>query len=434
MKSSCKIALLIAAALAAVLPLHAVGLDDLLEDKGSAPTLAESEKFKENWDRLLDDMAKREYETADAALKLLEGERGFITPQRRDFIRLAGRVVRFKDSLQSDKERYREEFKKASEAVTEVQREMKTVELEAAAIIKQHGTRIPPLVRQNMDKRYISLKKMLAERMKAHGEMKEEAKNFESARLTKLENEIAVWIGTADTEEGVVTGLVLSTAYLDRVEDSETIRELSHKLSGKQLELKKAAAIVDAVAAEIEPLIAAGKGDDAQAQLEISIAKVETSNQSEFIKRTTISKLRALALGAATAKKKEDRSEAATKVEMAEVSERLEELEAKLERAQELLGEEIRSIEEFSEFTGVGNHEAENEKMSVILREKIKSGAISKEKINNMVKVKSEHVGILEEVELLQSKSSALGIVQKGRLANLHATTSSALQMLESIP
>lgn len=434
MKSSREIALLIAAALAAVLPLKAVDLDDLLEDKGSAPTLAESEKFQENWDRLLDDLAKREYETADAALKLLEGERGFITPQRRDFIRLAGRVVRFKDSLESDKETFREEFKKAGEAVTEVQREMKTVELEAAAVIKQHGTRIPPLVRQNMDKRYISLKAMLAERMKAHGAMKEEAKDFESARVTKLENEIAAWIGAADTEESVVTGLVLSTAYLDRVEDSETIRELSQKLSGKQLELKKAAAIVAAVAAEIEPLIAAGKGDEAQAQLEISIAKVETSNQSEFIRKTTVTKLRALALGAATAKKNEDRSEAATKVEMAEVSERLEELEAKLEKAQELLGEEIRSIDEFSEFTGVANAEAENEKMSVILREKVKSGAISKEKIDNMVKVKAEHVGILREVEVLQSQASGLGVVQKGRLANLQATAATALELLKAIP
>lgn len=434
MKSTREIVLLIATALAAVLPLKAVDLDDLLEDKGSAPTLAESEKFQANWDRLLDDLAKREYDNSDATLKLLEAERGFISPQRRDFVRLAGRVVRFKELLESDKEAFREKFKKAGEAVTEVQREMKTVELEAAAVIKQHGTRIPPLVRQNMDKRYISLKAMLAERMKAHGEMKEDAKDFESARVTKLENEIAGWIGAADTEESVVTGLVLSTAYLDRVEDSETIRELSQKLSGKQLELKKATAIVAAVAAEIEPLIAAGKGEEAQAQLEISIAKVESSNQSEFIRKTTVTKLRALALGAATAKKSEDRVEAATKAEMAEVSQRLVELEDKLEKAQELLGEEIRSIDGFSEFTGGANAEAENEKMSVILREKVKSGAISKEKIDNMVKVKAEHAGILREVEVLQSQASGLGVVQKGRLANLQATAATALELLKAIP
>lgn len=434
MKSYREIALLIAAALAAVLPLKAVDLDDLLEDKGSAPTLAESEKFQENWNRLLDELAKREYETSDAALKLLEAERGFITPQRRDFIRLAGRVVRFKESLESDKEAFRDEFKKAGEAVTEVQREMKTVELEAAAVIKQHGTRIPPLVRQNMDKRYISLKAMLAERIKAHGAMKEEAKDFESTRVTKLENEIAGWIGAADTEESVVTGLVLSTAYLDRVEDSETIRELSQKLSGKQLELKKAAAIVAAVAAEIEPLIAAGKGDEAQAQLEISIAKVETSNQSEFLRKVAVSKLKALALGAASAKVKEERNQSATQMEVAEVSLRLEELETKLENAQELLGTAISSIDEFAEFKGAVDAKNEREQMTMILKEKMKAGTITKETIDNMVKVKAEHAGIIREVEVLQSATTNLGIVQKGRLANLEATAKTALELLQAVP
>jgi hypothetical protein len=311
---------------------------------------------------------------------------------------------------------------------------MKTVELEAAAVIKQHGSRIPPLVRQNMDKRYIALKAMLAERMKAQAAMKEEAKDFESARLAKLEAEIAEWIAADDTEESVVTGLLLSNAYLDRVEDSEQIRVLSQNLSGKQLELKKASAIVAAVAAEIEPLIAAGKGEDAQAQLEISIAKVETSNQSEFLRKVAVSKLKALALGAASAKVKEERNQSATRMEVAEVGQRLEELETKLESAQELLGTAIRSIDEFAEFKGVVHAENEREQMTMVLKEKMKAGTITKETIDNMVKVKAEHAGIIREVEVLQSAATSLSVVQKGRLANLQATAKTALELLQAVP
>jgi hypothetical protein len=425
---------LLAATLAQILPLRAVDLDDLLNDKGSAPALTESDKFQVNWDRLLDELAKREYENSDEVLKLLEAERGFVSPKRRDFIRLGGRVVRFKDSLEIDKAAFREDFKKAGEAVTEVQREMKTVELEAAAMIKQYGTRIPPLVRQNMDKRYINLKAMLATRTKLHAAMRGDAKDFESSRLTKLEAEIVAWIAVDDTEESVVTGLLLSNAYLDRVEDSEQIRGLSQNLSGKQVELEKASAIVAAVAAEIEPLIAAGKGEDAQAQLEISIAKVETSNQSEFLRKVAVSKLKALALGAASAKVKEERNQSATQMEVAEVGQRLEELETKLENAQELLGTAIRSIDEFAEFKGVVHAENEREQMTMVLKEKMKAGTITKETIDNMVKVKAEHAGIIREVEVLQSAATSLSVVQKGRLANLQATAKTALELLQAVP
>lgn len=423
-----------AVALAAVIPLKAVDLDELLEDKGSAPTLAESENFQANWNRLLDEMAKRAYEESDAALKLLEAERGFITPQRRDFIRLAGRVVRFKDSLESDKEAFREKFKNAAEGVKEVERELKTLQLEASAVIQQHGSRIPPLVRQNMDKRFFKLKALLAERTKEHASMKEDAKDFESARVKSLEAEIAGWILADDTEESVVTGLLLSNAYLDRVEDSERVRVLSQELSGKQLELKKASAIVAAVASEIEPLIAAGRGEDAQAQLEVSIAKVETSNQSDFLRKVAVKKLKALGLSAATAKVKEERAQAASQMESAEVSQRLEELETKLESAQELLGTAIRSIDEFAEFKGGVRAEDEREQMTVILKEKMKAGTITKETIDNMIKVKAEHAGILREVEILQSAAAGLGTVQKARLANLQTTAETALRLLTSVP
>lgn len=425
---------ILAATLTPIFPLRAVDLDDLLDDKGSAPALAESDKFQANWDRLLDELANREYEKSDAALKLLEAERGFVTPQRRNFLRLAGRVVRFKESLESDKEEFREKFKKAGEAVTEVEREIKTLQLEATAVLQQHGSRVPPLVRQNMNQRFASLQTILTERRKAHAAMKEDAKDFESARVTKLEGEIAEWIAADETEESVVTGLLLSNAYLDRVEDSEKIRVLSANLSGKQLELKKASAIVAAVEAEIEPLTAAGKGEEAQAQLEINIAKVETSNQSEFLRKVAVSKLKALALGAASAKVKEERNQSATQMEVAEVGLRLEELETKLENAQELLGTAISSIDEFAEFKGAVHAENEREQMTMILKEKMKAGTITKETIDNMVKVKAEHAGIIREVEVLQSAATSLGIVQKGRLANLEATAKTALELLQAVP
>lgn len=50
--------------------------------------------------------------------------------------------------------------------------------------------------------------------------------------------------------------------------------------------------------------------------------------------------------------------------------------------------------------------------------------------MDNLIKAKSEHVGILREVEVLQSDPTALTVVQKGRLANLHATAGTALELL----
>jgi hypothetical protein len=58
---------------------------------------------------------------------------------------------------------------------------------------------------------------------------------------------------------------------------------------------------------------------------------------------------------------------------------------------------------------------------------------VSKVKLDNMVKAKAEHVGILREVEILQENSAKLTVVQKGRLANLQATAETALELLKQV-
>jgi hypothetical protein len=63
------------------------------------------------------------------------------------------------------------------------------------------------------------------------------------------------------------------------------------------------------------------------------------------------------------------------------------------------------------------------------------SGEVSNEKLDNMVKAKAEHVGILRELEVIDSDPSKLSVIQKGRLANLRATTQTALDLLkQAIP
>jgi hypothetical protein len=108
-------------------------------------------------------------------------------------------------------------------------------------------------------------------------------------------------------------------------------------------------------------------------------------------------------------------------------------LERKLETAQESFATVIRSIEGFSEFSGDLSSDGDKEKVAATLKEKIKSGAVSKAKVDNMVKAKAEHVGILREVEILQTESPKLSAVQKGRLINLRATAETALELLKQV-
>jgi len=127
------------------------------------------------------------------------------------------------------------------------------------------------------------------------------------------------------------------------------------------------------------------------------------------------------------------RQQAAAATNTAELSERLDVLEGKLESAQESFATLIRSIDGFSEFTGDLSAEGNKETMAANLKEKMKLGEVSKEKVDNMVKAKAEHIGILREVEILQGESAGLSTVQKGRLANLHATAQTALELLKQV-
>ncbi len=207
---------------------------------------------------------------------------------------------------------------------------------------------------------------------------------------------------------------------------------------------KQADKIVGTIAAEIEPLATAGKGEDAQTRLATMIAKVETSGQSDSVKKVTVLKLKALGIKVASAKKFEKRDQvlaaqreletkATASADSAELSERLGVLEKKLDAAQASFGTVIRSIEGFSEFSGEFKGESDREQMAANLKGKMKSGQVSKDKVDNMVKVKAEHVGILREVEILQAESTKPSPVQKGRLANLHTTAKTALDLLAGV-
>lgn len=72
-----------------------------------------------------------------------------------------------------------------------------------------------------------------------------------------------------------------------------------------------------------------------------------------------------------------------------------------------------------------------NKKMAATLNTKLRSGQVSREKVDNLVKAKAEHVGILREVEVLQSDPASLSVIQRGRLANLQGTAQAALDLLK---
>jgi hypothetical protein len=211
--------------------------------------------------------------------------------------------------------------------------------------------------------------------------------------------------------------------------------------------------IVSAITGEIDPLVAAGKGEDAQSRFEIMTAKVEASGQRESVKRMAATKLEALGIKVDAAQKAEQRKadadalakrvleeraerevdmERADKAAAAgEINDRLSTLETKLDRAQETFGSVIRSIEGFSDFTGVFEAEVDKKEMVATLNTKLRSGQVSKEKVDNLVKAKAEHVGILREVEVLQSEPERFSVIQRGRLANLDATAQTALDLLK---
>jgi hypothetical protein len=267
-----------------------------------------------------------------------------------------------------------------------------------------------------------------------------------------------VEVGTNENLKTDTMKLLDMLIEADEIEAAFAITNVFIRVAGSDLDVAKkqqdvirlredqktADKIVSAIAAEIEPLAAAGKGEEAQTRLKTMIAKVETSGQSDSVKKMTLVKLKVLGLKVGSAKASEERdhavaarreseAKAAVSADSAELSERLGVLEKKLDAAQELFGTVIRSIDGFSEFSGDFKAESDKEKMAASLKEKMKSGQVSKDKVDNMVKAKSAHVGILREVEILQTEAPQLSAVQKGRLANLHATAETALELLKQV-
>lgn len=194
-----------------------------------------------------------------------------------------------------------------------------------------------------------------------------------------------------------------------------------------------ASKLAQAITGEIEPMLAAGKGSEARVKFQTMVSKVEASDQSASVKKLTKSKLEALRVKIGAVGSHEAIARQAGMEEKAEIGDRLDVLEAKLERAQELLGTTIRSVDGFASFSGDCRVESDGQKDVAKLRETLRSGQISKEKIDNLVKAKSDHAGILREVETLQSSASSLTTVQRGRLANLQETTRSALELLGQV-
>jgi hypothetical protein len=409
-------------------------LDDLLGDRGSSASLKESDRFNKNWDQFLDDLAKREHEKAKESLASLQASGGYVSPERRDFIRLAGAVLHFGDSLEADKDAFRATYKQAVEDVQEVEIALERLRLEILNRQRKYmkSNQLPPAVQAGFDKRSKDLNNLLAERKKVRASMDAEAKDFEAARLSRLTAEVLLRVGKDDSEEDVVTGLILSASYLELVVDDTKIRAQGQRLAAKQEELDKAAKIYAAIAEQIEPLVAAGNGEEARIRLRTLIAKVETSEQTPFVKEVAVAKLEALSITVEAAKSSERERQAASAGEMTEISDRLEFLERKLAAAQDIFGSLIRSIEGFSEFTGHVESESDLEVTKAKLKEKVKFGVVSKEKLDNMVKAQAEHVGIMREVEVLQG-ADQLSVLQRARLANLHATAEAALSLLDGV-
>ncbi len=93
----------------------------------------------------------------------------------------------------------------------------------------------------------------------------------------------------------------------------------------------------------------------------------------------------------------------------------------------------IRSIENSSDHSRNFSSDSDRKKMVESINEKMKSGTVSKEKMDNLVKAKSEHAGILKEVESLQQDPATLTKLQKAQLADLHATAETALELLKDV-
>ena len=191
--------------------------------------------------------------------------------------------------------------------------------------------------------------------------------------------------------------------------------------------------IVSAIESQIEPLTAEGKGEEAKSTLKMLTAKIEESNQTPSVKKFAIAKLKALKIRVESARFSEERSKKEALLDATEISERLTVLEKKLEYAQDSFGTVIRSIEGYAEFTGEFTEEEDKLQLVTKINEKIKTGEVSKERAENMIKSRSDHAGIIRELDILEKESAKLSVVQKGRIANLRATAQTGLSLLIKI-
>lgn len=191
--------------------------------------------------------------------------------------------------------------------------------------------------------------------------------------------------------------------------------------------------IVAAIAAEVEPLAAAGKGAEANSKLEVLMARVETSGQSDSVKKMAAAKLKALGMRVTSAQVAEESAQQAAAMSVTEIAERITYLEEKLEAAQASFGTTVRSIEGYAVYNGEFTKEEDKARFVATLNQKIKAGEVSKEHVDNVVKARSEHVGILREMDILDEATGLLSVVQRGRLANLRATAETGLALMVQI-
>jgi hypothetical protein len=230
----------------------------------------------------------------------------------------------------------------------------------------------------------------------------------------------------------IEAAFAITNVYIRVVGSDLDIAKKQQDVVRLQEDLKVATKIVAAIVAEVEPLAATGKGGEAELRLQELMAKVEASGQSDSVKRIAASQLKSLGIRVAGAMQSEKRGQEVDALDSAEFNERLTFLEGKLEAAQTSFGTIIRSIEGFAEYSGEIKGEADRERFATKVQEEIKSGAVSQEKVDNMVKAKAEHVGILREVEILNTQPG-ISVIQKGRLVNLQATAAEALELLKDI-
>jgi len=401
-------------------------LDDLLKDKKQPGDLVESATFKKSWASTLDALAKRDYAAADPLLARMDKEIGYIEPRHRDFVRIAAKLVHYKSSLEVDKAAFRDDFNKIGESIADTKAAISRMEHDAQNLAAQYGNNIPPATRKNMEERYVALKAAVPRLQDKQADMQKQALEFENSRKAAQDADVCVWLHKDREEEDAKLGIILSTVFLDQVGDSQTVSTLSQDLVSKQKMLETASKIVAVIRDEVQSLVDNGKADAARDMLAARIKQVEESSQDPFVKQVATARLSAISTTAASASQ-------AAQAESSELSARLDVLESRLSTAQDVMGTVVHSIEGWSKFDSKGSVSTDRSALAQKLRSEISSGSITTDKKENLVKAKSQQLGILREVQSLQSAIRAPSAIQKGRLLNLETSAKQALEMLDGV-